>query len=223
MIVAFGTSTPTSITVVATRTSSSPRLEARHQLAPLGRPQPAVQEPDAVARAARRAAAARPRARPRARRSSRTPRSTGRRRRPAGRRRGARAGAVYASRARSSVDPGGHDRLAVRRRLGDLADGEVAVDGERERARDRRRGHVQHVRRCGRRRSRARCSTPKRCCSSTTATARSRQVDVLLDQRVRADERCCASSARAPLARGRRELVEQHAPRPRARGRAARS
>ena len=37
MIVAFGTSTPTSITVVATSTSSSPRLEPRHQLAPLRR------------------------------------------------------------------------------------------------------------------------------------------------------------------------------------------
>ena len=49
MIVAFGTSTPTSITVVATSTSSSPRLEARHQLAPFRRPQAAVQQPDAVA------------------------------------------------------------------------------------------------------------------------------------------------------------------------------
>ena len=42
--------------------------------------------------------------------------------------------------------PRGHDRLAVRRWRGDLRDGQVAVDGERERARDGRRRHVQDVR-----------------------------------------------------------------------------
>ena len=42
--------------------------------------------------------------------------------------------------------PRGHDRLAVRRWLRDLAHCEVAVDRQRKCARNRRRGHVQHVR-----------------------------------------------------------------------------
>ncbi len=54
MIVAFGTSTPTSITVVATRTSSSRALKLRHHAAPLGRTQAAVQAADAVAAQLRR-------------------------------------------------------------------------------------------------------------------------------------------------------------------------
>ena len=173
MIVAFGTSTPTSITVVATSTSSSPRLELRHQLAPLGRPQPPVQQPDAVAL---QLAAAQPlglrlgRARDA---TSPTPRSAGRRRTPGGpssrwlrRRR-------YASLERSSVDPRGDDRLAVRRRLRDLAHRR----GRRRRSARACAGSAS--RSCagraarGPRRARWRCSTPKRCCSSTTATARS--------------------------------------------------
>ena len=43
--------------------------------------------------------------------------------------------------------PGGLDQLAIRRGLGDLGHGQVAVDRERERTGDRRRGHVQDVRR----------------------------------------------------------------------------
>src|SRR5262245_24049434 len=43
--------------------------------------------------------------------------------------------------------PARHDRLAVGRRLRDLRHREVAVDGQRQRARDRRRRHVQDVRR----------------------------------------------------------------------------
>ena len=42
--------------------------------------------------------------------------------------------------------PGGDDRLAIRRRGGDLRDGEIAVDREGERPRDGRRGHVEDVR-----------------------------------------------------------------------------
>ena len=42
--------------------------------------------------------------------------------------------------------PGRDDRLPVRRRRGDLRDREVAVDGQRERPRDRGRGHVEDVR-----------------------------------------------------------------------------
>ena len=48
MIVAFGTSTPTSITVVATSTSSSPSLKLPHHLATLGRLQLPVQQSDAI-------------------------------------------------------------------------------------------------------------------------------------------------------------------------------
>ena len=47
MIVAFGTSTPTSITVVATSTSSSPALNAAMTRAALGGLQPPVQAADA--------------------------------------------------------------------------------------------------------------------------------------------------------------------------------
>src|SRR3954451_23986005 len=43
--------------------------------------------------------------------------------------------------------PGGHDRLPIRGRLGDLGHGEIAVHGQCKRARDRRRRHVQHMRR----------------------------------------------------------------------------
>ena len=43
--------------------------------------------------------------------------------------------------------PGGDDRLAARGRLRDLTHGEVAVDRQRERPRDRRRRHVKDVRR----------------------------------------------------------------------------
>ena len=186
MIVAFGTSTPTSITVVATRTSSSPRLEARHQLAPLGRPQPAVHaaDPEAAQLAAR--AAARPPPRPRARSSSPTPRSAGRRRTPAGPRRGARAAACTprscAPRSPSAVTIG----FRVRRRLRDLADRQVAVDGERERARDRRRGHVQDVRRAALGERRALLDA-EAVLLVDDRDGEVGELDLLLDQRVRAD------------------------------------
>ena len=56
------------------------------------------------------------------------------------------------------------------------------------RARDGRGAHDQHVRlHALSGAGRARCSTPKRCCSSTTATASSRKCHASLDQRVRAD------------------------------------
>ena len=65
--------------------------------------------------------------------------------------------------------------------LGDHRDVEVAVDGHRRGARDRRGRHDQHVGHAAflgggllavapLSRSAARCSTPKRCCSSTTTT-----------------------------------------------------
>src|SRR4029079_3560335 len=45
------------------------------------------------------------------------------------------------------LDPAGHHRPAGGGRLRDLAHRQVAVHGQRERPRDRRRGHVQDVRR----------------------------------------------------------------------------
>ena len=47
--VAFGTSTPTSMTVVATSTSSSPARNAVHRRLLLGRRHPPVQQPEAQA------------------------------------------------------------------------------------------------------------------------------------------------------------------------------
>ena len=89
------------------------------------------------------------------------------------------------------------DRLAPARQLAQRARVEVAVAGQRERARDRRRGHVQRVRRRPWRAARARWRTPKRCCSSTTATASDAKAHVGLDQRVRADDQRAARRSRA--------------------------
>ena len=145
MIVAFGTSTPTSITVVATSTSSSPRGERGHPGSPLGRLQAAVDAADAVAAELVR------------------PESLGlvlgraceRRLRALDERADdVRLAAVVEVPPEAGVrlgapllaHPGRDDRLAVRRRGRDLRHGEVAVDRERERPRDRRRGHVEDVR-----------------------------------------------------------------------------
>ena len=66
---------------------------------------------------------------------------------------------------------GGGDRRPPGGQLAQRGHLQVAVDGHRHRARDRRRRHHQHVRHhvraAGPRRA-SRCSTPKRCCSSTT-------------------------------------------------------
>ena len=176
MIVAFGTSTPTSITVVATRTSSSPALKRAITLAPLGRPQPPVEAADAVAAELGRCEAARPR--PRRRGATRVSDCLDQRADdvrlppvvevPAETR--VRLRAALLGRPTRVID-----RLAVRRRQRELADLEVAVDGERERARDRRRGQVEDVRAPALDERACAAPTPKRCCSSTTATARSRK------------------------------------------------
>ena len=47
-------------------------------------------------------------------------------------------------------------------------------------------------------RSSARCSTPKRCCSSITTTPSERELHALLDQRVRADRGCRPSPSARP-------------------------
>ena len=97
-----------------------------------------------------------------------------------------RRGVGRAGRSAQRVD----DRRAARRQLVEHADVEVAVDGHRRGARDRRGRHHQHVGHRLRRalsRSAARCSTPKRCCSSTTTTPRRWKSTRLLDERVGAD------------------------------------
>ena len=186
MIVAFGTSTPTSITVVATSTSSSPSLNCAHHLAPVGGLEPAVQQPDAVARELGARAGARPRPRPRGRAASRTPRSAGRRRTPAGPSSRCAHSRSYAAARALLADPRGHDRLAVRGRLRDLGHGEVAVDGQRERARDRRRRHVQDVRRAplG---ERLALLDAEAVLLVDDRDGEVGELDVALDQRVRAD------------------------------------
>ena len=49
----------------------------------------------------------------------------------------------------------------------------------------------------------SRCSTPKRCCSSTTASPRRREADLLLDERVRAHRDLRSSPEASRAARGR--------------------
>ena len=145
MIVAFGTSTPTSITVVATSTSSSRALKraiSSRRSAGFSRPcmQPTRKPFSSPARSALGLLLGRA--------------GRGRRRLLDQRADDVRLPALREVRSQARVrlgaalvgHPGRHDRLAARRRLRDLAHGEVAVDRERERARDRRRGHVEHVR-----------------------------------------------------------------------------
>ena len=83
-------------------------------------------------------------------------------------------------------DPRGDDRLAVRGRRRDLGDREVAVDRERERARDRRRGHVEDVRAAplGERRALLDAEAVLLVDDGDGEVA---EADLLLDQRVRAD------------------------------------
>ena len=145
MIVAFGTSTPTSITVVATRTSSSRALKLAITPRRSAGRQPPVEAADAVA-------AELGRAEPLGlllggARDARLGRLDQRAddvglapvvEVPAEAR--VRLGAAVVG------DPGRDDRLAVRRRERELAHLEVAVDRERERSRDRGRRQVEDVR-----------------------------------------------------------------------------
>ena len=90
-----------------------------------------------------------------------------------------------------------HDRRAARRQLVDRADVEVGEQRHRQRARNRRRAHHQHVRleriaspsfSASLPRNARRCVTPKRCCSSTIARPSRAKRDLLLDHRVGADD-----------------------------------
>ena len=83
--------------------------------------------------------------------------------------------------------PGRHDRLPGRGRLRDLAHRQIAVDGERERARDRRGGHVEDVRRAplGERRALLDAEAVLLVDDRDGEVA---ELEALLDQRVRADD-----------------------------------
>ena len=188
--VALGTSTPTSMTVVATSTSTSPAGEGAASRRPS---RPAAIRPCSTAtrspcsgpsasiggHAPATASGGRGSAS-----SSGAPRLVLRRRLVAA---DARAHHVRLLALRDllahplpgPVEPVRASRPPARRglrsasgrgQLGERRDLEVAEHGHRDGARDRGRGHHQHVRRRvpAFARSASRCSTPKRCCSSTT-------------------------------------------------------
>ena len=145
MIVAFGTSTPTSITVVATRTSSSRALKLAMTLRRSAGRQAPVQAADAIA--AELGASKPLRLLLRGARDARLGRLD-QRAHDVGLAPVVEVAAEARVRLRAAIlgDPGRDDRLAVGRWQRELAHLEVAVDGERERARDRGRGEVQDVR-----------------------------------------------------------------------------
>ena len=105
------------------------------------------------------------------------------------------------------------DRPAPRGQLAQHGDVEVAVGGQRERARDRRRGHVQHVRREAVRRlavERAALVDAEAVLLVDDRDGEAVELDGGLDQRVRADEQLAARRWRACRAgrRGGRRRVE---------------
>ena len=178
--------------------------ERRHRLLLLARAHLAVQQHDAVVLAARRRAGARTRRSRRAPAAPRTPRPAGRPRTPGGRRRAPRGCARRRARARARWRP--RSVSIGRRPGGQLAqdgDVEVAVGGQRERARDRRRGHVQHVRREPGRRLAVQRAALVDAEAVLLVDHRDREaveLDRVLDQRVRADQQ---------LQLAGRELAEQ--------------
>ena len=229
IIVALGTSTPTSITVVETSTSTSPAANARitSSLSPAASGR-AASRPAAPQRPARRRSARHRRHGAARAGAGRRPGSPRRRSSPAPRRGGPAglAGLVVADpraddvrlvplatssrtrcQARSSqrgFSAAGTTCEAIgdrpARQLGERRGLQVAEHGHRHGPRDRRGRHHQHVRRHGLPllRSASRCSTPNRCCSSTTTRPRSGNVHVLLDQRVGADHDAGVAARRRP-------------------------
>ena len=216
MIVAFGTSTPDLDHRRRDEHVDLARLEGRHDRAALGRLQPAVHAADAEAvqlggrsrsassSAARAIVVSEPSI------SGQTTYAW----RPSSRCRRSRS---YASALRSSADPGGDDRLAVGGRRRDLRDGEVAVDRQRERPRDRRRRHVEDVRApaLGERRPLLDAEAVLLVDDGDGEVA---EVDLALDQRMRADGDADVAGGDqlvdgAPLARAeaRREQRDAHA------------
>ena len=144
--VASGTSTPTSITVVATRTSSSPARKAAIAASLSAAGIWPCSRPDAQPGQVPRPPGARTRPPPRSPPPWPSPPPGGRPRRPGGRRPPRRAPAVQAS-VSSSVGPGpdrGH-RSAPGRELVEDGHVQVAEDHHGRRARDRRGRHHQQV------------------------------------------------------------------------------
>ena len=101
-------------------------------------------------------------------------------------------------------DPARDDRLPVRREDGELGDVEVAVDRQRQRAGDRRRGHVQDVRTAAFG-ERAALSDAEAVLLVHDRDGQVTEVDLLLDERMRADDErrvargdAAAVHARAP-------------------------
>ena len=106
-------------------------------------------------------------------------------------------------------DPARDHGLARRGRLGDLRDREVAVDGQRERARDRRRGHVEDVRSAAGRERRALLDA-EAVLLVDHGDREVAQLETLLDQRVRPDHDVGAER-RLPLALSRRAREQRAA------------
>ena len=221
MIEASGTSTPTSITVVAT----SSRRRAGGEVGHAPRPCRAAGIWPCTSPTRRAEARARgSRSAPRRRRISATSRFADQRADPidlraARRSRGAtpsmtslecgRAGRARsrpaAARAASRRAPRGPCRRRAR---------------AARRARDRGRGHHQDVGALALGGEAQALVTPKRCCSSITASARSRERDVLLEQRVGADDdrgspaarpRACARALGALVAAGEQRRLRRPA------------
>ncbi len=185
IIVASGTSTPTSTTVVPTRTSRLAVAEAGHLGVAVGRLHPAVDQPDPE----RREELAQPdglRSRPRpartvARRRRRPPRSMRARRRTSGGRRrpprgpccprpvelGPGAGSRSGSGSGPPAASAGRRRRGRRRGPGRASAGSASRSSAGRAAR----GPPAFAS------SWPRCSTPKRCCSSMTTRPRSRERD----------------------------------------------
>ena len=190
MIVAFGTSTPTSITVVATSTSSSARAEQLHRHLLLGRRQPPVQqaEPEPRELAGGEALVG----------------LLGRRHLELLALVDQRADHVRLTSGRDLSRTSAHDlRLERAARVAHLVTIGVRPGGSSSSTLTSRSPYtvIAAVRGIGvavitsrsgtppddLSRNAARCSTPNRCCSSTTTAPRLWNVDTLLDQRVRAD------------------------------------
>jgi hypothetical protein len=165
--VALGTSIPTSITVVATSTSTSPAANARITASFSS---PGICPWRSASRSSgktSRAAARTPRW-PSGAPPSPTPPPAGRPGTPAAPPAPAR-GRRRAPSPRSPAAERRPHRLSAGGTLVEHGEIEVAVERQRERAGDGGGRHHQHVGLLAELRSASRCRTPKRCCSSTTA------------------------------------------------------
>ena len=176
----------------------SPRANARITRSFSSGVQPAVQQRDAEVRETPPRPGGPPSRSRRAGPPSRSPRPADRRCRPAAPPRAARARTrAPPSRCDSGRDRR-HDGLRPGRQVANHRDVEVAVGRQRQRPRNRRRRHHEHVRRQPLGRSSARCTTPKRCCSSMITRPSALKRDGLLHQRVRADHAAARARARSP-------------------------